>query len=485
MVHRRDLLKSGLALPLVPAALTTGARPTAAAQGPEGWERGAQPRYRLNIAKQQVAPFGKETTALLANVTWPGTEMRFTKGEDFRVLVENAMDEPTTLHWHGMIVPNLEDGVPEVTQAPIVPGAALYYAYRLQQSGTYWYHSHVGLQLQQGLSGPLIIEDPDEPQGYDEDVTVFLSDFISQSPDSVVKGLKRDQVDVSVEAPYAQPDGAKFPTDVPYDGFLINGQAPDQPWTKAVKPGATLRLRLINGSGSTYFRVGLDGLAMTVIAADGEPLAPIEVDNLVIATAQRYDVLVTLPGSGSHTLHAAALGLDRQGLAVIHSRDVEAKPNSARPAFEGRALDPGALRAPRETTLPDGPQKTFEVVLSGNMERYLWQMNGVSWPEAFANFKGITPKESYYGVSFGDRVRFDMVNRTPMAHPMHLHGHFFRVLADGMDPATHPMRDTVSVPPRGKVSIEFYANNPGQWFYHCHNVWHLAVGMAEGVRYMV
>lgn len=485
MMDRRALLRSVLAVPIGTAAVSMLPRPGLAGEPSGAMPSGPKIPYRLKTEAKQIAPFGAETRALLANDTWPGTELRFSKGEDFGVLVENAMDQPTTLHWHGLILPNLQDGVPGVTQAPITPGEALFYEFRLRQTGSYWYHSHVGLQLQQGLSGPLIIEDPDEPYSYDEDLVVYLSDVINAAPGEVMQKLLTDKMDVSVSDPYGNPDGSAFATDVPYDGLLLNGKSGQEPWTRAVKPGSRIRLRLINASGSTYFRVALDGLTMQVIAADGEPIAPVEVENLVLATAQRYDVLVTVPSGGAHTIHAAALGLDKQALGVLHSSDAEPAVNRKRPAFAGPGLAVETLASPYETSLPKAPDKTFEIKLSGNMQRYLWQMNGVSWPEAFVTFKGITIEESFYDVQLGDVVRFDLVNETPMVHPMHLHGHVFRVLQEGQDPATAPVRDTVSVPPRGKVSIEFLADNPGKWFWHCHNVWHLAAGMAQGVRYVI
>jgi FtsP/CotA-like multicopper oxidase with cupredoxin domain len=281
------------------------------------------------------------------------------------------------------------------------------------------------------------------------------------------------------------PDGAPFPIDVPYTGYLLNGQTPDRPWSQPLKAGSRARLRLINGSGSSFFRIAIDGLPLTVIAADGDPIEPITVDNLMIGTAQRYDVLVSLPESGSYTLHAAALGDDKQALGVLHTPDVEPSANTDRPGFAGKALQLRDLQAPFPTTTPDGPRKTFEVALAGDMRNYVWEMNEHVWPEPFAAFAGEQPEKTYYEVAFGDVVRFDVVNRTPMAHPMHLHGHSFRVLVDGADPARAPLRDTFVAWPSGKVSIEVVAYNPGTWFFHCHNVWHLATGMAQAMRYKV
>jgi FtsP/CotA-like multicopper oxidase with cupredoxin domain len=187
------------------------------------------------------------------------------QGDQFLVLVENHLEAPTSLHWHGLIVPSLEDGVPTITQYPIPPGGVFYYSFPLEQSGTYWYHSHFGLQEQQGLSGPLIIEDPDEPHDYDEDLVVFLSDVAGIPVDRVVPGIRDGSLQVDVANPYPLPDGAPFPIDVPYAGYLINGRPPADPWTQPLRPESRARLRLINGSGSSYFRIAVDGVRLEVI----------------------------------------------------------------------------------------------------------------------------------------------------------------------------------------------------------------------------
>ncbi len=484
-LSRRDFASATALTPLAavsvlqpaPAAATGPVEPTGA------WAVGAKPDYRLRIAAQEVELFGRKIQGLLIDGTWPGTPIRYHRGDRLRVLVENALDQPTSLHWHGIVDPNLEDGVPDITQAPIKPGDALYYEFALKQAGSFWYHSHFGLQEQQGLAGPLIIEDPDEPHAYDEDLIVMLSDVIDMPVEDVVPRIRQGTLAAKASDPYTMPDGAPFPIDVPYTGYLLNGQTPEKPWSQALKPGSRARLRLINGSGSSFFRIAIDGIPLTLIAADGDPVEPVVVDNLMIGTAQRYDVLVSLPESGSYTLHAAALGDDKQALGVLHTPDVAPVASRDRPKFAGKSLRLADLRAPYPTTATDGPKQAFEVVLSGKMQSYLWEMNGKLWPEPFASFGGARPEKSYYDVAFGDVVRFDLINRTPMAHPMHLHGHSFRVLADGADPANAPLRDTVVVWPKGKVSMELVANNPGRWFFHCHNVWHLAAGMAQAMQY--
>ncbi|HZA68026.1 MAG TPA: multicopper oxidase family protein [Geminicoccaceae bacterium] len=486
---RRDLARATAVTSLTAVPILRSAAPVAAASGSAGptsvWDIGAKPDYRLAVSAQEIELFGRKIQGLLAGGSWPGTTIRYNRGDRFRVLVENALDQPTCLHWHGLVDPNLQDGVPGITQAPIKPGDALYYEFDLKQAGTFWYHSHYGLQEQQGLAGPLIIEDPNEPHSYDEDLVVMLSDVIDIPVDDVIPRIRQGVLNVSVSDPYTLPDGAPFRIDVPYTGYLLNGQTPAAPWSHALKAGSRARLRLINGSGSSFFRIALDGLPLTLIAADGDPVEPLVVDNLVIGTAQRYDVLVTLPGSGSYTLHAAALGDDKQAIGVLHTPDVKASANRDRPSFGGKALQLTDLKAPFTTTPPDGPRKSFEIVLSGDMRNYLWEMNGHVWPESFAAFAGDQPQETYYDVAFGDIVRFHLVNRTPMAHPMHLHGHSFRVLVEGADPARAPIRDTFVVWPKGEVSIEVVAYNPGKWFFHCHNIWHLAVGMAQAVQYKV
>jgi FtsP/CotA-like multicopper oxidase with cupredoxin domain len=309
---RRDLARATVLTPLAGIPVLQQAVPVAAAAGsaePAGpWGIGAKPDYRLSLAAQELELFGHKVQGLLVNGGWPGSAIRYNRGDRFRVLVENSLNQPTSLHWHGLVDPNLEDGVPNVTQAPIRPGDALYYEFDLKQAGTFWYHSHFGLQEQQGLGGPLIIEDPNEPHAYDQDLVIMLNDVLDIPVEDVIPKIRNGTLQVSVSEPYALPDGAPFRIDVPYTGYLLNGRTPDDPWSHPLKAGSCARLRLINGSGSSFFRIAVDGLRLTVIAADGDPVEPVVVDNLVIGTAERYDVLVTLPESGSYTLHAAALG---------------------------------------------------------------------------------------------------------------------------------------------------------------------------------
>jgi multicopper oxidase len=485
-LSRREFLATAGAAPVAGLLPLAAAREGQAAEAREDiWAIGAKPDFALSIDRHEIAPFGTSIQALLVGGGWPGPAIRYRKGDQLRVLVENRLNVPTSIHWHGLIVPTLEDGAAGVTQSPIPPGAVFYYTFPLLQSGTYWYHSHFGLQEQQGLSGPLIIDDPDETHDYDEDLVVYLSDVLDRRVDSIIPELRAGTLQVKVAEPYRMPDGTLFRTDVPYAGYLLNGKTPADPWTQALRPGSRTRLRLINASGSTYFRIALDGVPLEVIARDGSEVVPVTVDDLVLGTAERCDVILSLPGSGSYALRAAALGDDKQALGVLHTPDVRPKIEDRRARFSGRTLRPADLRAPSGTALPNGPRQRFEVKLSGDMMAYRWLMNGNAWPEPYAAHAAPDAKETFYQIRPGDGVRFDLINETPMAHPMHLHGHVFRVLEDGQDRPDAPIRDTVTVWPKGRLSIEFLANNPGRWFFHCHNAWHLAVGMAQAVSYDV
>ena len=497
-ISRRQLLGAGAALPLIwatPAgavpATTQAAeqtQPTALSATPPGQDK---PDYTIDIQSKSIAPVGSPMDATLANGTLPGPEIRYREGDSFRVLVNNRLQVPTTLHWHGMIVPNYMDGVPGITQYPIAPGDSILYEYPLRQSGTYWYHSHYEFQEQTGLSGPLIVEARDEPHSYDHDAVIFMSDWLGQSPHGIIPQIRGEQaatnaIKLPASGGYTLPDGKSFNVDVNYPGYLINGRSNQDPWTLQVRQGDRVRLRLINGSTATFFRFALDGHEMQLIAADGQSVEPTDVSDLVIATAERYDVLVTVKKSGSFTLHAAALGTNGQGIGVIHTADAAVKIAETRAVFKGRSggmADYAALRSPIPTTLPDGPVKTFDIELGGMMKKYLWSMAGEYYPELFAP----DGKASPLVIKSGDRVRIRFTNSTMMYHPMHLHGHFFRLLSKPgtWDKSNAPLKDTVGIGPRQKVDIEFTADNPGNWFFHCHNLYHLAAGMARVVRYEV
>ena len=271
-----------------------------------------RPDRTFDIESMTASPFGVPTAAIGIDGAIPGPEIRYTEGDVFRTLI-NRLDTPATLHWHGMIVPNYMDGVPGVTQYPIQAGHSVFIEYPIVQSGSYWYHSHYRLQEQMGLSGPLIIEEKRPDHDYDHDVTVFLSDWLNQSPSGIVPQLRGDQpateaVQPATNGTYTFPGDTPFRVDLNHPGFLMNGRTLQDPWTMRVKVGDRIRLRLINGSTSSFFQVGLEDHDLEIIAADGQPVVPVTAGSVAIAVAERYDVLVTIRKAGSFTLNAAGLG---------------------------------------------------------------------------------------------------------------------------------------------------------------------------------
>ena len=500
---RRSMLVAGALAPVsLPAASalagpvgqdppvdpTATSRPEAPGAGPPFQ---AVPDYVFDVDTRELDFFGTPTPALLVDDRLPGTEIRYREGDTFRVLINNHLQTPCTLHWHGLIVPNYMDGVPGITQYPIAARQSVFIEYPIRQSGSYWYHSHYQLQEQQGLNGPYIIEERRPEHDYDHDVTVYLQDWIQQSPYGIVPQIRGEEpATPAVKTPVE--GGAPFPGDRPFNvdvdcpGYLLNGGTESSPWTMKVRKGDRLRLRLINGSTSTFFRVGLADHDLTIIAADGQPVVPTTAGNVVLAVAERYDVLVTIRRTGSFDLRAIALGTRRGVSGVLHTPGASATPSRNPFVFRapaGGSADYPSLRSPYSTTLPDGPVRTFEIELGGMMKKYLWSMAGEYYPELYVPEGDAGPLD----IRRGERVRIRFTNSTMMYHPMHLHGHFYRVLAKpgAWEQPDAPLKDTVAVGPGQRIDIEFTADNPGHWFFHCHNLYHLASGMARQVRYVV
>lgn len=478
---RRALLRAGVvgSASLVGGAALAGAaqagsagaaaRRPAAADGYVPHPRPANERF--TVTAKTLNPDGQQAVAgITVNGSYPGPEIRVREGSTLRVEVHNALaDQPTTIHWHGLLVPAGMDGVPDVANFPIDPGRVYLYEFPLRQSGTYWYHSHWQLQEQIGLAGPLVIEANDEPLRVDHDVVVMLGDWLHGSPYAALDKLKQGPPTMGGAAMAMDPNKPDL-ADLAYNSFLLNGRGTQDAWTLMARRGARIRLRIINAGASTYFRVRLDGLPLTITHADGLAVQPVQVDHLLIGMAETYDALVTLPRSGSYTLHAVAMDGSGQAIGVLHTPDAKPSPNLAPPAFDGRNLEYRDLRAMAPTTLPPGPVRAFDIALQGNMARYVWSLNGETYPTAAPLL-----------IRQGDRVQIALRNETSMWHPMHLHGHFFRVLQGGG--AYSPLKHTVNVAPRDTVRIEFSADNPGRWIFHCHNLYHLEAGMARVFEY--
>lgn len=556
----------------------------------------AGPNVDLRIGHSELKVDGRVGHVVTINGTVPGPLLRFKEGQKVRLSVTNHLQEDTSIHWHGLLVPFQMDGVPGVTFPGIKPGQTFVYEFPLKQSGTYWYHSHSGLQEAEGHYGPIIIDPagPD-PVGYDREHVIVLSDYSFMHPHQIFKRMKQQggvfnyqkQTVAGLLAGKDQTlqeraEWAKMlmdPTDISdVTGaslkFLINGHGPADNWTGLFTPGERVRLRFINAAAQMIFNVRIPGLKMTVVAADGQNVRPVEVDEFQIANAETYDVIVQPSEDAAFTLVAEAVdrsGMGRATLAPRPGMTASVPPLRRRPlstmkdmgmdmsamhgtgaaetgpamagmdhaamghdmaAMPGMAPLPGmappkprgsdvmgdmggmemSMRDPQfapqvkmgpgvqsiaplpvDRTGEPGqglesvghrvlvykdlfaltpnadlrpPTRALDIHLTGNMERFMWGFDGLKFSET----------TQPYTFEAGERVRVTLINDTMMAHPIHLHGHFFELTHA---PAGHgPMKHTVAVLPGGKVSWDFTAE-AGDWAFHCHMLYHMHGGMFQ------
>ncbi|MFG1784346.1 multicopper oxidase family protein [Rhodococcus oryzae] len=415
-----------------------------------------------------------------------GPEIRMRAGERLRAEVNNDLPVGTTIHWHGIAIRNDMDGVPVLTQPPIAPGQRFVYEAVMPDPGTYWYHSHSGLQLDRGLSGPLVIEDPNEGLRYDHEWTVFLKDWmdgVTGTPDDVYRELSAGMGGMSgmpgMTGPqYMLTDGESAllggdAGDVKYPYYLVNGRIPADPPQFAAKPGDRARLRIVNAGADTAFRVALGGHELTVTHTDGYPIEPVRADAVLLGMGERYDALVTLQ-DGVFPLVASAEGKNARALAIVRTGPGE-PPQADVPVAEldGRlpmAWDMSATEADR---LPRRDvARALDIRLTGSMSPYTWSIDGVP-------FDPSSVESNRFGVRSGERVRISWRNDTDMWHPMHLHGHTFELAESGA------RKDTVIVLPRTTMATQFDADNPGVWAFHCHNSFHQDSGMMGSVSYEI
>jgi FtsP/CotA-like multicopper oxidase with cupredoxin domain len=499
---------------------------------------------------------GRKGHGVAVNGSVPGPLIRLKKGEDVRINVTNHLAEDTSIHWHGLLVPFHMDGVPGISFPGIRPGQTFIYEFPVRQAGTYWYHSHSGLQEQQGHYGPLIIDPAgDEPVEYDRDYIVLLSEFTPLHPHRIMDRLRKNdghfnyqQTTMTDSYRLSGKDRRMWshmrmpPTDIAdvtgstYT-YLVNGRGRREGMEYLFRPGERIRLRIVNGSAMTFFNVRIPGLAMQVIAADGQNVAPVEVDEFQIGTAETYDVIITPRDEAAYAIVAESM--DRSGMALAmlasrpgarapvpplrppplldmgdmgmnhgdhggaHSmkgmkmRDTMLLPPNVKigPGIDMVAMepvdklgDPGLglrdaphrvlnyrmlrAREPNADTRP--PSRLLEIHLTGNMERYMWSFDGEM-------YSAVHDKPIRF--AWNERVRVKLVNNTMMAHPIHLHGMFFE-LVNGAEPARQPRKNVVIVQPGASVQFDLTANEPGDWAFHCHLLYHMHGGMMQTVSVM-
>lgn len=569
-LRQAGLASGGLALPWMPAwaqPVSAGiAAPLPVLAGPE---------VELTVAHRMMTVDGRPSHAIAINGTVPAPLIRLREGQNARLKVINRLDEDTSIHWHGLLLPFQMDGVPGISFPGIPARSTFTYEFPVIQAGTYWYHSHSGLQEQMGHYGPLVIDPAGEdPIASDREHVIVLSDHSPLHPHAIFRRLKlqggyfnfQKQTLGSLLAGRDQPAGERAqwgamrmdPTDISdvtgstYT-YLVNGYGPRDNWTALFAPGERVRLRFVNASAMTIFNVRIPGLKLTVVQADGLDVRPVTVDEFQIAVAETYDVIVEPAEARAYTLVAEASDRSGMGRATLAPRAgmvaevprLRRRPlttmkdmgmggmDHAMPAGGGHgahgaghdashggghgsggAMDhamrdfanaPEVARTPTVQSIapmpvdrtgepPQGlgdvghrvlvyrdlvaasrnpdvraPSRQMRIHLTGNMERYMWAFDGVKLNEV----KAPIPFRA------GERVRVTLVNDTMMAHPIHLHGHFFELVTGHGDHA--PRKHTVNVAPGGTVTFDLTADAVGDWAFHCHLLYHMHAGMMQVV----
>lgn len=446
----------------------------------------------LQVESQTIQVNGKNVsfnTIAQPDGTWGYTGHQ---GEIFTVIVKNNLNESTVIHWHGITLPNTQDGVNGVTQElPIPPHSEIEYKFPLNEHGTYWMHSHYGLQEQIGVEAPLIVLDKDDSKY--QQIPVMFQDFSFKSPEEIFKSLHKDgSTQPSIQHDMSNMSGMDMSgmnmdndahmnhemndtsdlNDVEYDAFLTNYHSPDAPQITKVVAGSTVRLRFINGAAASNFWINLGNLKGKLIAVDGQDVKPIMGNKFPIAIGQRVDVLVTIPKSGGvFPIIGQVEGLKKQtGLALSTTSamnlKIPAEAKNPAPAVGYQLETKLHPLHPSKLVADNGVQKNLTLTLNGNMTSYNWTLNNQAWPN-------ITP----LSVNQGDLVNLTFDNQSMMAHPMHLHGYEFKVVAIDGKPIDGTFRDTVMVMPHSKVTVQFVATQAGKWMLHCHVAYHMAGGM--------
>ena len=594
-LSRRTLIRSTAALAAVSAhPMPAWARGQSLGHARNGFGEVSGEDIELTIGNHHFSTGGRSGHAVAVNGTVPGPLVRLREGRNVRLNVTNNLAEDSSIHWHGLLVPFQFDGVPGVSFPGIRPGERFTYEFPIRQSGTYWWHSHSGLQEQAGHYGPLVIESAEPDPRYDRDYVVLLSEFTPMHPHEIMRKLKvgehyfNYQMQTATEGEMSgamrrmwgqmrmNPRDISDVTGSTYT-FLINGHGPADDLQFAFRAGERVRLRIINGSAMTFFNVRIPGVPMTVIAADGQDVAEVEVDEFQIGVAETYDVVVTPGEQQAYTLMAESMDRSGMGIATLAStpgaraaipplrdpplltmadmgmsgmdhgsggdagmagmdhgaggmagmdhgssgaagadgmsgmdggsaemtgmagmaggmqmRDTSLLPPDVKvgPGIDmvsmnpvdrmgdpgigladvpHRTLDYRKLRALTPNKDSRSPSRRMEIHLTGNMERYMWSFDG-------KKFSAVSEEPIRF--AYNERVRVKLINDTMMAHPIHLHGHFFE-LVNGAPPNRQPLKHTVILQPGGSAQFDLTADEPGDWAFHCHLLYHMHAGMFQ------
>ncbi len=518
--------------------------------------------YDLTIKDSMVNFTGKTKRAIAVNGQIPMPTLTFTQGDTAEIVVHNELDEETSLHWHGLFLPNKEDGVPYLTQMPIPPHSTHTYRFPIIQNGTHWFHSHSGLQEQIGMYGNFVMlkrnTDPSFRKGIDDlpTIPIVLSEWTDYNPNNVHRMLHNatDWFAIKKNATQSYAEAIKEGhlktkltnewkrmlamdvSDVYYDRILMNGKSTSdikRIYKEPLKGGDKVRLRISNGGASSYFWLTYAGGKITVVATDGNDVEPVEVDRLIIAVSETYDIILTIPrdsiayeflattedrtksasmyfGIGGKQLKSPQprlkyfegmkmmndmmkmngrlddmgmnMSLNQMDMNVVMYPEItgDATPSqsdddpnryNANALSDITTLNYAMLKATQNTSLPpNAPIKTLNFELSGNMNRYVWSLDN----------KVVSETDKIL-IKKGETIRMVIYNGSMMRHPMHLHGHDFRVVNGQGDYA--PLKNIIDIMPMETDTLEFTANVEGDWFFHCHILYHMMSGMGRVFTY--
>ena len=430
--------------------------------------------FRFYASKSRIdLGVGPTFWAWTYNGQVPGPEIRVKEGETVRVVLKNYLPEETSIHWHGVPVPNAMDGVPGITQTGVMPGETFVYEFIAGPAGTYIYHSHARYQLDQGLYGPLIIEPSREMRSYDREYTVLLEDWVMKDGGGVANTNRRPAMGMMrgmMGRAFRQ--GSEPLLEPVYDAYAANGKVYPAVEPIKVRRGDRVKLRMANPSSATIYDLCLAGHSFTVTHTDGRPIQPIETDILRIGMGERYDVEFVADNPGYWLLSARENGSGESTLRVPLRYEGTTSDQPVSPNFGpgSRFVRPWDMKSLDPDSSPgrEKPARFISQTLSGGMHSPYWTINGQVYPD-------VEPIR----VDQDTPVRIGYLNRSMMPHPMHLHGHFFKLVNPDLPPDRWIQKDTVIVHPMERVEIQLVADNPGRWFHHCHNLYHMMAGMAN------
>ena len=410
------------------------------------------------------------------------------QSDGFRVQLLNSLEEETLIHWHGLTPPWKQDGVPDMPQPMLKPGESRGYDFGLRHAGTNWMHAHT-LQEQNLLAAPLVIRSGAEARADMQDVVMLLHDFSFRPAEELLASLTGGgghagmdhanmdhsgmDMEMDMEGMQSMAEQMSMPMDIndlEYDAYLANDRTLDDPEIVRVEKAGRIRLRIINAAASTGFTIDLGSLAGQLIAVDGQPVEPLSVRHIPLTMAQRADVLIDLPaGEGAYPVLALREGAPQRTGILLATAGAAIGKLETQGAEKGPVLDlkhEAGLKS--ATSLAErAPDRTFDIDLVGNMASYRWGLQGADRLAARQ----------------GERIEIAMTNQTMMAHPMHLHGHHFQIVAINGKRFRGATRDTVLIPPMQSVTIAFDADNPGKWAFHCHHLYHMVSGMMAFLPY--